>query len=631
MKYTPNYNLRKPDPTDTVNIEDFNASFDLVDEKLGGLDNTFNQLIINAGSSNAEIVAARGTEVSLPIRMDKHAAELAEIATETIYSNKVIVRHTHLDKHTTIGNYIDWFVTGDSIGEGAGSSSYPNTWYWKLAGQLQVYFNRGTTSDWAGLICATGGQSIPNVIPYLSHNLTTEPNSMVSEKSSAYNYHAWVVCTGRNDCTSMSLSDFKKLYRLAVRQGIRAGIDVICMTEPPSINTSDWSINDPYYPEYAQAIRDIAADEGASLVDVHKDFLEQYNVYGISPQILMADVAHPNDAGHLRISNLMFSCFTAPSDSKTYKDFDDEYLLKCIPQTQFNMGTDQAISVVTANTARGLWKGSLTAVKIASGATLSISMPSIDWDYMIVTFINKLSTGTATVQSPTGFNVQTGITFSSDYTREVSHLIKTTNTTTLSKNSISIIASGGDVYVSGITVIAPEITTIHPVIKGNEVGTWATATLFPSLSFRESNIVGNTITVEWYGTNLVLCTAKGQRQGIVSITTDDLSPVSFDMYSASALYTNRIGHYLPLDLGYHKTVIKVETKNASATDNYVSIKELLVFSTVNKDNSVIARGDTGIDIYSNFPFNFVDTNAGFTIADNKVNVDASAWVRLVNL
>lgn len=52
MKHTDNYNLRKPEGTDLVNIEDLNTNMDIIDEKiqvvtqaeydnLTPLDNTF--------------------------------------------------------------------------------------------------------------------------------------------------------------------------------------------------------------------------------------------------------------------------------------------------------------------------------------------------------------------------------------------------------------------------------------------------------------------------------------------------------------------------------------------------------------------------------------------------------------
>lgn len=92
MKYTKNYNFKKPEPYDTRNINDINDSFDLVDAKLKetqdkntNLDETFKQLIIDKGSNNAEIVAARRdkfnnkTYNSVPDRLDDFSSMLAQI------------------------------------------------------------------------------------------------------------------------------------------------------------------------------------------------------------------------------------------------------------------------------------------------------------------------------------------------------------------------------------------------------------------------------------------------------------------------------------------------------------------------------------------------------------------------
>lgn len=97
MKYTKNYKFKKPEPYDTRNINDINDSFDLVDAKLKetqdnneNLKATFEQLTINAGDSNAEIVAARrdntaGTTFkSLPNRLDNFSSQLAQTANQKV-------------------------------------------------------------------------------------------------------------------------------------------------------------------------------------------------------------------------------------------------------------------------------------------------------------------------------------------------------------------------------------------------------------------------------------------------------------------------------------------------------------------------------------------------------------------
>ncbi len=71
MKTTINYNFKKPEATDTVNIDDLNYNADAIDSKMKdietnnkNLNNTFDELIINAGNSNAEIVAGRLSNIT---------------------------------------------------------------------------------------------------------------------------------------------------------------------------------------------------------------------------------------------------------------------------------------------------------------------------------------------------------------------------------------------------------------------------------------------------------------------------------------------------------------------------------------------------------------------------------------
>lgn len=92
MKFTKWFNFKKPEPLDTVNINDLNYSFDMIDEKLKeteeenkNLSSTFKELIINAGNSNAEIVDARvdksGSRFEkLGDRLDNFDSHLAEKA-----------------------------------------------------------------------------------------------------------------------------------------------------------------------------------------------------------------------------------------------------------------------------------------------------------------------------------------------------------------------------------------------------------------------------------------------------------------------------------------------------------------------------------------------------------------------
>ena len=126
MKYTKNYKFKKPEPYDTRNINDINDSFDLVDAKLKetqdnneNLKATFEQLTINAGDSNAEIVAARrdntaGTTFkSLPNRLDNFSSQLAQI------ENKKVNKDEVTNGMTPKGNiaYASLPTNGNTIGD----------------------------------------------------------------------------------------------------------------------------------------------------------------------------------------------------------------------------------------------------------------------------------------------------------------------------------------------------------------------------------------------------------------------------------------------------------------------------------------------------------------------------------
>lgn len=87
MKFTKWFKFKKPDPLDTVNINDLNDSFDMIDEKLKettdenkNLLSMFKNLIINAGNSNAEVAASRGDFDYLPDRLKNFDSHLEHIA-----------------------------------------------------------------------------------------------------------------------------------------------------------------------------------------------------------------------------------------------------------------------------------------------------------------------------------------------------------------------------------------------------------------------------------------------------------------------------------------------------------------------------------------------------------------------
>jgi hypothetical protein len=77
-------------------IEAINTEVEITTGKQDDLKIIFDDLVINAGSENAEIVSARGGEVSLPVRLDKVASELANMATQDFITNKATLADLNL-------------------------------------------------------------------------------------------------------------------------------------------------------------------------------------------------------------------------------------------------------------------------------------------------------------------------------------------------------------------------------------------------------------------------------------------------------------------------------------------------------------------------------------------------------
>ena len=84
------------------------------------LETTFNALVINAGSSNAEIVAARGASPSLVVRLDGVTAQLADNALYERHALDFNILSTNADNHDQIINALN-----DLISHGGGTLLLP--------------------------------------------------------------------------------------------------------------------------------------------------------------------------------------------------------------------------------------------------------------------------------------------------------------------------------------------------------------------------------------------------------------------------------------------------------------------------------------------------------------------------
>lgn len=162
MKFTRFFNFKKPDPLDTVNINDLNDSFDMIDEKLKeteeenkNLSSTFKELIINAGNSNAEIVDARVDKSgkrydTIGERLDKEHGEV----TAQLEQMK-----NDITKYGAIGNGATACDNAYSLAKTKGNVYFPQN----SNNNAVYYFNNDLIVDGINIECDKGVKiSIPD-------------------------------------------------------------------------------------------------------------------------------------------------------------------------------------------------------------------------------------------------------------------------------------------------------------------------------------------------------------------------------------------------------------------------------------------------------------------------------------
>jgi len=102
--------------------------------------------------------------------------------------------------------------------------------------------------------------------------------------------------------------EVKKAWTQMVTDAKAAGAKVILLTPSPDLRATMLDASDPLSVEAAQ-IRDVAAETGVGLVDSYARFQEILRE-GKKMEPFMAQVNHPNRAGHTEIAKLLIPWFT---------------------------------------------------------------------------------------------------------------------------------------------------------------------------------------------------------------------------------------------------------------------------------------------------------------------------------
>lgn len=180
-----------------------------------------------------------------------------------------------------------WVVTGDSITQGVFHTYGARGWVehlhervrWQLDRLTDVVVNTGVSGWGAADVLAAHDRLIGRFQP-----------DVLS------------VSLGTNDC--LAGEDGLPGFHDAMRRIVSAagpGTQVVLQT--PALVSVAGRERRPSLPAYCQAVREIAKDTGALLVDHETHWAEHHGTADPIPWLDDPDPAHPNAAGHLQMAN----------------------------------------------------------------------------------------------------------------------------------------------------------------------------------------------------------------------------------------------------------------------------------------------------------------------------------------
>lgn len=549
-------------------------------------------------------------------------------------------RHSRVRAELKAGKFIKGAILGDSNGAGTGASAYTNNWIWSLVKKIRDFANAGTSNDFDIKTYAVGSQNIRQAVPFVAYTR----NGRRSDKLKIIEKYPYlIIMTGLNESggNPVPLDEFEWLYRLTVRTAVNRGIDVFCCTETCGVNMSDGSLKtaaEAAYAPYRDVIINVAAQEGASMVDINLRF-RQLREQREDLRQYSADGTHLNDRGQAIVADLIFQCITSPSIGGARQiNPNEQEKYKFVPSVLLNYDNNSKASYVTDLT---LSNGGLRAlndktdmIKIEDGGHVDFNIPSFSFYAILVTVVMKASTGKLSIQSRIGVS----LTGASNIT--IPNQLNNNSETTLIyyagaqaadiRNGIRLLATGGDVYVSGITLIAPTLIAEHTPrpVPTKTTGTWGGHSFNPTYTdVYSSNGVGDKLTFRWYGTAIEFDAIVSPTSGQANIATDG-DAVMRDLYSTGVTEAT-ISNHKTYPLGWHTTTIEVAGKNASATDNYIGITGVRVYSPKNQDDTIIARANAGINVYTNIiEAMTVSGVLDYTLENNVVAVETDAMLEV---
>lgn len=480
------------------------------------------------------------------------------------------------------------YVVGNSIAGGAGASGQTTTSWWSICGsKLATFAGIGTQANWSPSNVGIAGATVFNILGYLSDNCDGSPT--VPTRSRLWNTTPVYITIGptyRND-GGIPIAQWSMALRCAAQACKRHNVDCVMVTDPPNINMTTGAILDLSMEPYRLAMRQIASDEGATLVDWWLwDWLQtQFGVSLISKRAV--DGVHPNDVGHSEGGNLLYAALTAGgvAPAPAFGRPSDVFLGQNFIVSAF-VGVNSPPSLSTlpllSNSARNIQRNTENNKGYVLGSGSSMIFPSPGGARMaaIACCQDPANTGTLTALM-LGNSIATGLSWATGTGYESTQYVSITANTN-SPGQFKLTAVGGQVSVLGVTFIGAWLNEFHtasPDPVAVATGTWGADTIAADNTIYgattptavSSSTVGDTWVRAWYGDTCSIHLEKSNAVGKITYSTDGGGSSTFDCYTTAGTFGVDLRLASGVTVGWHTTTVTVATKNASSSSNLIKL------------------------------------------------------------
>lgn len=303
------------------------------------LDSKFNQLVINAGNSNAEVVAARvkadGTQFdTLGKRLDK-SDEVHDTLNNEVVSARTDSKKTHKNLKARLDNFDSKL---DTI-ETKSASFYACNFISKLERGEEatvVFLGDSTTADndysnknHVTLFREYLTQRYGNLVKTINAGVNGDTSVKIWNRlfSSAliHNPDLIILNCGINDyggSAKITLDKFKQTYENILKEITTTSNANIILRTSNVTKLDDFNTN---LPVWNKIVLGLALKYNCGYYDLFTEEKEDINNNSLNLDNIMHDTIHPNDSGHEYIFNKMKFIFNA-TEHKEYNNI----LYKCI-------------------------------------------------------------------------------------------------------------------------------------------------------------------------------------------------------------------------------------------------------------------------------------------------------------